>query len=129
MSRVGVSWAVHFLSGIENRRGTEIVITRPFDPPTHVSRHIRHLREGKPASLEAFIICGERFSGSPVHAEHEIQVLSMIAVGMNYRAGDLHRGQSPSNHVNTGLFKHFSDGTVGRVVLKTPVFTWLLGDW
>lgn len=40
----------------------------------------------------------------------------MIAVGMNYRAGYLHRGQSPSNHVDTGLFKHFSDGTVRRVL-------------
>jgi hypothetical protein len=40
----------------------------------------------------------------------------MITVGMNHRASYVHPGQSSSNHVDAGFFKHFSDGTVGRVL-------------
>jgi len=42
----------------------------------------------------------------------------MITVGMDYRAGHVHPGQSSGNRVDTGLFKHFSYGTVSRVLTR-----------
>ncbi len=106
------------IGGIENRCGVTAVVIRQLDPPTHVGRHIRYLGEVKPASVHAFIVCCERFAARPVHAKDMIEVLSVIAIGMNYRASHVDPGQSSSNHMDTGLFQDFSNGTIRRILAR-----------
>jgi hypothetical protein len=104
--------------GVENRSGTQTVITRHLDTQTHISGHMRYLRQIKPPRVEAFIVCGERFSSNPIHPEDVIEVSSVITVGMNYWTRHVYPGQASGNHVDAGLFKHFSDGTVRRVLAR-----------
>jgi hypothetical protein len=103
---------------VEHRWGTGVVITGQLDATKHIARHVREVNPIEPSCVEAFIVCGERFPTSPVHAKHMIEVLSVIAVGMNYLAGNVHPGQSSGNRMDAGLFKHFSDGTVRRVLAR-----------
>lgn len=42
----------------------------------------------------------------------------MVAVGVDYRAGDVHPRQSSGSHVDAGLLKHFSSSAVRRVLAR-----------
>ena len=54
-----------------------------------------------------------------------VEVLRVIAVGVDDRTRHVHPGQSSGDRVNTALFEHFSNCTVGRVL---PRFD-NSGDW
>jgi len=36
----------------------------------------------EPSCVETFIVCRKRFSVNPIHPEHVIQVLGVIAIGI-----------------------------------------------
>ena len=82
----------------------------------HVIGHVRRIGEIEPASLQAFVVRGEGLAAHPVHPEYMVEVLSVVAVDVDDRTRHVHPGQSSGDRVDTALFEHFSDRTVGRVL-------------
>jgi hypothetical protein len=106
------------VGGVEKRCGGAIPVSCVPDAASHSIRQSwKHWSEVIKTRREAFVSRrNECFPSNPVHPEHKVKVLSVIAVGMNRWAGHVYPSQTFRGRADAGLLKYFSHSTVRRVL-------------